>query len=449
MKKNHLLSVFLVAILIAGLTFACHPLFRTVHASPEVIGEIASDTTWTKADGPYDLTGPVKVNNGVTLTVEPGTVVNLNSFYILVQGTLNASGTNSDNIQFNGGSNVSPDYALTFVSSTEWDEKKATGCIVENAILSSIFISDASPMIRNNSISALFVVDIDGGSPKIYGNFIQGQISVHRGSSLIVNNTIVGKIEEAPYASATISGNIMEGAADETGILVVGNTNVTDNILLGYGTGISAFFGVSTITRNLIAGNVNGIVVGSESYEYDYIVQPELTNFNVTVQNNAVVNNSMGIKVQYYPPNPQYPITVYENVTPTIINNNIQGNYNYSIYLNSTLGLNATNNWWGTTDAQAINQTIYDNKRDFNLATVNFTPFLTQPDPEASAVANKPFTIQNPSPSTEPTNPGNPPLPEVQIQEIIIAALVVVIIVLIIILVWMRGKNQAQNKNTT
>jgi hypothetical protein len=45
----------------------------------------------------------VAVNNGVTLTIEPGVTVNLNSFYIRVNGTLTARGTDNDKISFNGG----------------------------------------------------------------------------------------------------------------------------------------------------------------------------------------------------------------------------------------------------------------------------------------------------------------------------------------------------------
>jgi hypothetical protein len=56
-------------------------------------GLISSDTTWTKANSPYSLTGPVAVNQGVTLKIEAGTIVNLNNFYLRVNGTLSAIGS--------------------------------------------------------------------------------------------------------------------------------------------------------------------------------------------------------------------------------------------------------------------------------------------------------------------------------------------------------------------
>ncbi len=73
-------------------------------ASTNIIGIIASDTTFTKAHSPYDLKGPVAVNHGTTLTVELGATVNLNGYYIQVNGTLVARGTDNDKLYFNQGS---------------------------------------------------------------------------------------------------------------------------------------------------------------------------------------------------------------------------------------------------------------------------------------------------------------------------------------------------------
>jgi hypothetical protein len=63
-------------------------------SSVNVSGPIITNTTWTLADSPYILTGVVIVNEGVTLTVEPGVVVmgQLNSA-LLINGRLEAIGT--------------------------------------------------------------------------------------------------------------------------------------------------------------------------------------------------------------------------------------------------------------------------------------------------------------------------------------------------------------------
>ena len=74
-------------------------------------------------------------------------------------------------------------------------------------------------------------------------------------------------------------------------------------------------------------------------------------------------------------------------VSPQITNNNIEDNLQYSLRLGST-NISATNNWWGATHTQAINQTIYDFKNDFNLGIVNFVPFLNEPNPQAPIYIN-------------------------------------------------------------
>lgn len=100
MNKKSLLSAFLVAMTIFGLT-----LVNTVHfgtAQSGIISIMGLDTTWTKVNSPYSLTGPLVVGNGVTLTIEAGVTVNFNSYYIVVNGTLRARGSSADQIHFNG-----------------------------------------------------------------------------------------------------------------------------------------------------------------------------------------------------------------------------------------------------------------------------------------------------------------------------------------------------------
>jgi len=102
--------------------------FFTVQASNDIIGIITSDTTWTKAGSPYTLKGPTAVNTGVTLTIEPGVTVNLNKYYIQVNGTLTAKGADNDKIYFNDGQVI-----FTSVSNG-WNEQTGSGSIIQNAV---------------------------------------------------------------------------------------------------------------------------------------------------------------------------------------------------------------------------------------------------------------------------------------------------------------------------
>ncbi|MCP4598681.1 right-handed parallel beta-helix repeat-containing protein, partial [Neptuniibacter sp.] len=66
-----------------------------------VYGPINQDTTWTLADSPYIVVGHVTVEEGVTLTIDPGVEVQFNGYYYLrIYGILDAQGTAADMITF-------------------------------------------------------------------------------------------------------------------------------------------------------------------------------------------------------------------------------------------------------------------------------------------------------------------------------------------------------------
>ena len=66
--------------------------------------------------------------------------------------------------------------------------------------------------------------------------------------------------------------------------------------------------------------------------------------------------------------------------SPLITNNNILGGQ-YNIWDGTQSNINATLNWWGTTDVQIIRQKIIDNYQYYTLGTVSCIPFLTTPNP--------------------------------------------------------------------
>lgn len=76
----------------------------------DVGGIINTNTTWNLAGSPYLLISEVQIAEGVTLTIEPGVVVNTPGYYggpgiggkISIWGSLSAVGTGEANITFNG-----------------------------------------------------------------------------------------------------------------------------------------------------------------------------------------------------------------------------------------------------------------------------------------------------------------------------------------------------------
>ena len=514
---NSFLRTFLVTVLVSCLALACIANFGVVRAATDVSGIISSDTTWTKADSPYTLTRNMLVGNGVTLTIGAGVTVNLNDYYIMVNGTLNARGSDADKIQFNSGE-------ITFTEhSSGWNEQTGSGSIIENANLDStiVSISSVSPKINSNSLSKIvigsstiltnniisqeitqsYIVD----SPVVSGNTIlQGGSFSASGAAIVSNNNISGTFRSSNSSgvvsdntisgtlivsgSASVSNNIVSGCLEVSGSVVAsnntattlragGSATVTDNTVLdgfsvvnsdfvtisnnainggidlspagnnkvnasilsntitGGKIGIrlaptsSIFLYASSRTDAIISGNiiydcatagiqVNGAgmtqgghtplfntamiegntivntncgidVTGREDIRNNIIANNEVgIDGGSTIEGNLIVNNTYGIKGGDEIRNN----TIVNNTVgveggfTTLVYNNIYNNSEYNVRFTSSETPNAKNNWWGTTDVEAINQTIYDYKNDFYLGKVNFAPFLTEPNPEAPSI---------------------------------------------------------------
>jgi hypothetical protein len=406
-------SILLILILIIGLTpFSILPSV-TAQSSQTVSGIISSDTTWTKANSPYSLSGPVAVNQGVTLTIEAGTIINLNYFYIQINGTLVAKGTSADKIQFDGGSSQ----GITFTAvSSKWNEQTGSGCIIQYATIKPLLlVSGSSVKIdHSNVLSALTV----GGSSVITNNNLQGGACI-LGSTMLSNNIISGTSAAGPVAPApvviatsdttlnefpTIANNLINGRGGEIGISCSHYVKVTNNSITGCQEGIRIFSsqisGYPVIEKNAIFCNQNGIVILAS--------QGAPVSDQPLIESNLITGNNIGISVER-----DGGIS-----TPTIQNNNIYSN-NVNLGWGPSNNMDIVNNWWGTTDTQAINQTISDFKNDFNQGKVNFVPFLAQPNPDAPIL----------SPGVSPTPSPTPEIPEFSLIVIITALISVAVLV--------------------
>lgn len=422
------LSGLLMLIIFLGLILAGNMCFAAAQNGTIVSGIIASDTTWTSTNSPYSLTGPVGIPSGVTLTIEPGVAVYLYSYYIMVNGTLLARGNVTDPVFLNGGWGGPDIYAITFKpSSSNWTQSTGIGCTIENAVLNetNISIQSVSPRINNDTFISS-PIRLTDASPVISNNdfsncgveIMSSIYSSSFASPVIVNNSLsVSEISfggGTPSAFATISNNTVHGG----GIGGVGYAYINDNTISGCIDGLAlntaVVFGGSEpaypiVDRNLITQNTYGIHI-------NLFGRDEIGTLCPLIENNTISQNSVGI----YLTESQYASA------PTIMNNNFEGNSNYNIYLDQSTpnDVNVTYNWWGTTDAAMINQTIHDFKNDFTLGIVNFIPFLTAPNPEAmpnlnallpastsSILTTSPTHIFTPTPTSIPQITVTPSLP--------------------------------------
>lgn len=498
-------STFLVILSILGLIAITVPL-GTSQTGQTVNGIISEDTKWTQANSPYNLIGPVLVKSNVTLAIEPGAIVNLNDYYIQVNGTLIARGTQIAPIQFSYG-------LIKFTHfSNGWNGQNSSGSIIENANPALIEIQSVSPKISHCSIVKISIsgspiisdnvisdgISILGGSPLIENNQINGNIAIQSsptlfgntvvtpsnksaitingGVPLILNNTIIGggiNGESAFFWSElpaiqisggsvsiinnTISGNYLFGfglrSSDaiygDAQLATISNNTITGDVVINNGQsqirgniayGMITVRGSSIISNNTIMWTDYGITADEQSQDSCVIANNRLygggnntgagiavngaatveNNYitvgiyvsapvDVIIRNNTIIRGPLGNIGPYYAPGGG----IYGSITTQsiIIFNNLEG----GIYLTSSDDVNASYNWWGNSDVEAINQTIFDNKKDFNLGRVDFIPFLTEPNFQAM-----------------PSLP-TPEIPEFSSNINIVILLMIVVIVIVVI----------------
>ena len=374
-----LLSILLAATILITI-FAFN--FSTVDAYQYKSGTITSDTTWTKSDGPYRLTGTVYVNGGVTLTIEPGTIIDLYTSTLYVYGTLNCRGLSTDKITFYS-SIGAPSYVY-MISATNWNESNNSGSIIDNTVFSSTcaYVSSCSPKISDNLFiaSASYALRLYSSSSNVTGNaFDCSSIAIYTTGStypIISNNFIksTGAYGVYTIAPAVISNNNITGCS--IGILSTSNSTITGNLITSNNNGIANSGTRTIIQNNTIAKNSIGI------------------NGIGLISNNTIGQNNIGL-------------TISINDTTNIVYNNINSNTtNLQLMINATI-LNVSNNWWGTTDSDSINQTI---QKDYPSSTVIFTPYLTSENPYAPAIETINYTpVPTPTPFITPSPVPSPP----------------------------------------
>ncbi len=347
------------------------------------------------------------------------------------------------------------------------------GDVSANTILNNNMMGDVTPYAsaQNNNIT---------GSVKLVGNcifsnnFVQGNINISSGTSTVSSNTIISAdtaIDIAPssdmdYIETMIKNNQIAGAQ-------IGINLESDLTPAFYGWSTRATILLNTISSCSIAGILvnsddnqaaGSYAGGNKATIIENIISNNTygiqANANSTIQGNLIINNQYGVLGGIITEN-----TIIRNgigvLGTNCSYNNIQNSSQYNFALGEfgnysfTGNFDATNNWWGTNDTQAISRTIYDSKNDSDLGNVTYEPFLTFPNSAAPSqdytiTAGSTITPLKPFPSSAPPTPTSPesttsPIPTSTSSEfilIILSSIIIAIIAIIALVILLMRRKQ-------
>jgi hypothetical protein len=339
--------------IIRACAVACLVFISVTHAT-NVSGLIGTNTTWNTAGNPYIVTGNIFVDSLVTLTIQPGVTVRIDSAnYMMIKGTLNAIGTAVDSITItkNGSARWG---RLWFKSVTKCSLKY---CKIEYAGRSAIY-NESTDLLSINycTIDSSCSDNDDGGG--IY----------NLGSALISNNSIINNT--AGYysgggisndGSATVINNTIAknqssggGGICSRGTIVIANNIIAENRApAGNGGGIGAGIGQTIITGNTISNNF------------------------ATYGGGIFIYGGGAIKYNTITDTTPYAVFIHGGGGGAIRTNNIYATH-YCAYSDAKINVDARYNYWNTTDSAVIAEKIFDFYDDFTIGKINYRHFLRQ-----------------------------------------------------------------------
>jgi hypothetical protein len=399
---KYLRLAFMLAVIICGFLFITCTEFGAAQYNSSISYSqiISSNTIWARVNSPINLKGNVFVQEGVTLTIEAGVTVNFQRYLIQINGTLKVLGTEDSNVLFTNANPQIEDVHDQLAGIVFGDTS------TNNDIEYTIFPTMAVSYFNCQSPLTLNHVNFDNGATNIPNGYmsvlpiIRGSAHVtitncHFTSGLqiycpsdIINNTFIGAGVDAENGDFLFQNNTILGERSPVegfGLSITRYTNnarsiISDNYIYGFNEACIKIDGPALIQRNLLQSPPN-----RAGYPFFGI---EVDGSSPTIQNNTITNCGIGICI--------YDQGI-EETKPTIKNNNLNDNTNGNLYLGypkrpgynpsdytvvSTI--NAAENWWGTNDSAKISQTIHDKNEQSTLSTVNFIPFLTLPNPQAT-----------------------------------------------------------------
>lgn len=297
----------------------------------------------------YLVSDNLLVDRDVTLSVPPSVTLKVAAAkYIQVDGSLVATGTNDSPIMMTG------------VADNKWYGVKITELSGTKTRLSHVVIEYVKQRPSGDFTPSLYV---DGAQP--YLNALTFQ-----------NNEVGARIMGRTGYTVTISASrVVSGSR---GITLIGGTNIFEGSLVG--GAISGCPGSiirdNIVTHHPLFGGGITILDCTPDEGFGIVENNTLVGFSET----TVAIGSSGLsRIRATGNDLGNSIVSLTSCESVLHENNLGG----IVMTRGTPGceVDATNNWWGTTDTEQIKKKIHDYYDDFNLPKVIYEPFAGTPFP--------------------------------------------------------------------
>jgi flagellar hook assembly protein FlgD len=193
-----------------------------------VSSNITTNTEWMVAGSPYVITATISVSSGVTLTVDPGVVVQFsNGNYLVVNGTMMAVGTSASPISFTSASATPAAGDWSFVSFTAGASASQLSYVTFQygggwGWGSMVYVQGSSPTFDHVTIASSLSTGLDmntaGGAPTIGNSTFSNNGSY--GLHLIAANSVW-------LSNTAFTGNSSYAVGAEPGTHLLDLTNIT------------------------------------------------------------------------------------------------------------------------------------------------------------------------------------------------------------------------------